>query len=105
MGLPLHIIEAEDPVGELGHGIQVPVQYRGVKEDAPREACFMAWATRPAISLAPSQSKGLRSTIRKGWWFSSRMILRWTEVNVLLTSSSTMSSLSSVIEDARADGR
>jgi hypothetical protein len=71
----------------------------------PREACFMAWATRPAISLAPSQSKGLRSTIRKGWWFSTRMILRWTEVNVLLTSSSTMSSLSSVIEDARADGR
>jgi len=53
VGLPPHIIEAEDPVGELGHGFQVPVQYGGVKEDAPREACFRAWAIWPAISLAP----------------------------------------------------
>ena len=29
----MHVIEAEDPVGELGHGFQVPVQYRGVQED------------------------------------------------------------------------
>jgi len=33
VGLPLHIIEAEDPIGELRR--QVPVQYRGVQEDAP----------------------------------------------------------------------
>jgi len=29
----LHILEAEDPVGELGHRFQVPVQYGGVQED------------------------------------------------------------------------
>jgi len=34
VGLPLHVIEAEDP-GRRGHGFQVPVQYGGVKEDAP----------------------------------------------------------------------
>jgi len=28
VALPLHIIEAEDPVGEFGHCFQVPVQYR-----------------------------------------------------------------------------
>ena len=32
----------------------------------------MAWATRPAISLA--LSLGRCSTIRKEWWFSSRMV-------------------------------
>jgi len=29
----MHVIEAEDPVGELGHGFQVPVQCGGVQED------------------------------------------------------------------------
>jgi len=29
----LHVIEAEDPVGMLDHGFQVPVQYGGVQED------------------------------------------------------------------------
>jgi hypothetical protein len=41
----------------------------------PREACFRAWATwamRPAVSLA--LSLGRCSTIRKEWWFSSRMV-------------------------------
>jgi hypothetical protein len=32
----MHVLEAEDPVGELGHGFNVPVQCRGVQEDAPR---------------------------------------------------------------------
>ena len=31
----LNIIEAEHSVGELGHGFQVPVQYRGVQGDVP----------------------------------------------------------------------
>jgi hypothetical protein len=59
VGLPVHIIEAESPVGGRGHGFQVPVQYGGVKEDAPREACFMVWAIWPAISLALSAEQGV----------------------------------------------
>jgi hypothetical protein len=50
----LHVIEAEYPVGILGNGLQMAVQCRGGQEDAPREACFMASATRPAILLALS---------------------------------------------------
>jgi hypothetical protein len=52
----LHVIEAEDPVGILGHGFRVPVQCGGVQVDggASLEACFIAWATRPTISLALS---------------------------------------------------
>jgi len=45
---------------------------QGRKGGCPREACFRAWATWPAISLALSYAR--RSTIRKEWWFSSRMV-------------------------------
>jgi hypothetical protein len=39
-----------------------------------------------AIFLAISYAR--RSTIRKEWWFSSRMVLSWREVKALLTMSS-----------------
>ena len=69
------------------YGFQVPVQYQGYRRMvASLEACFTAWATRSAISLALSDAR--RSTIRKEWWFSSRMVLSWREVKALLTISS-----------------
>jgi hypothetical protein len=39
---------------------------------------------------------------QEGWWFSSRMVLSWTEVKALLTFSS-MELRSKLAEDARAD--
>jgi len=83
------------------YGFQVPVQYGGVQEDAPREACFMVWAIWPAISRALSYAR--RSTIRKEWWFSSRMVLSCRDVKALLTSSSTMSSRSSRLRMPEVD--
>jgi hypothetical protein len=55
-------------------GFHKSVQCGGAQENASREACFMASATRPAISLALSESRGLCSTIKKELWFSSRMV-------------------------------
>ena len=89
VGLPLHIIEAEDPVGELGHGFKVPVQYSGVQEDGRlrpgRRGSPYPWPFRNAD--APLSGRGDESP---PGWSTAR-----TEVKALLTSSSTMSSRSS----------
>jgi hypothetical protein len=87
--LSLHIIEAEDPVGELGHGFQVPVQYRDVQEDAPPRGLLhglgnwcrvYSWPFRTSGDCAPLSGKDDGSP---PGWSAAR-----TEVKALLTFSS-----------------
>ena len=80
----LHIIEAEDQ-GTASSGLLLPGAgpMRGRTGGYPREACFMAWATWPAIFLALSYADAPLSGRSGGsppGWSAAR-----TEVKALLT--------------------
>jgi len=52
----------------------VPVQYEGVKEDAPPRGLLHGLGKVACYIPGPLVELGLCSTIRKGWRFSSRMV-------------------------------
>jgi len=56
------------------YGFQVPVQYEGVKEDAPPRGLLHGLGKVACYIPGPLVELGLCSTIRKGWRFSSRMV-------------------------------
>jgi hypothetical protein len=69
--LSLHVIEAEDLSASKAMASRCRSN-TGAYRRMPREACFVAWAILPAISLALAQRNELCYTIGKVWGLSSR---------------------------------